>query len=102
MSLQRKCKKCNREYNYEVSANFIVFCPHCHELEQVECEYGFGPVVPCKILLGDEVIAIVTYCSSNSRKYKYDSDKFNVHKVLKNTYIDALYEAKDITTELLK
>lgn len=92
-----KCKQCNHDIEYEISGNFIVFCPDCRKYAFLLCEYGFGPVVPCKILLGQEEIAMVTYHDRNNSIYRYDSDKFHIHKVLAKTYLEALLEAKDIT-----
>lgn len=92
-----KCKHCSQEIEYEVSANFIVFCPYCKNYVFLICERGFGPVVPCRILLGREEIAKVTYEDGTRSTYRYDSDKFHLHKVLKETYYDALLEAVDLT-----
>lgn len=92
-----KCKQCNHEFEYEISSNLIVFCPYCKKYAFLLCEYGFGPVVPCKILLGQEEIATVTYHDRNNSIYRYDSDKFHIHKVLAKTYLEALLEAEDIT-----
>ena len=96
MELER-CKYCNQDVEYEISANFIVFCPHCKNYMFLLCEYGFGPVVPCRILLGKEEIATVTCDDSADNIYRYDSDKFQIHKNLNKTYYNALLEAKDIT-----
>ncbi|MDF2589982.1 MAG: hypothetical protein K0S41_3823 [Anaerocolumna sp.] len=102
MIFHRKCKSCNGEYEYEGYANLIVFCPNCYKFDYLECEYGYGPVVPCRIYLGNEEIAMVTYHNGGETKYQYDSTKFCLHKDLKNDYLEALYEARDITAQLLK
>lgn len=97
----KRCQHCNTEFEYEISGNFIVFCPHCRKCVLVECEYGYGPVVPCNIFLGKEEIATVTNHTKNVSVYRYDSDKFNIHKILSKKYLEALEEARDITAVLL-
>lgn len=101
MIFHRNCISCNGEYEYEGFANLIVFCPHCHKYNYLECEYGYGPVVPCLIYLGSEEIGIVTYHNRAETQYQYDSKKFDFHKVLKQSYLEALYEARDITAGFL-
>jgi len=97
------CQKCNTDVEYELSANFIVFCPHCRSYVFLECEYGYGPVVPCNILLGTKKIAEVVKCDTyDQRKYALQSEHFGIHIVLQHEYLDALVEAKDIITESLK
>ena len=80
----------------------IAFCPNCNSYDYLECEYGYGPVVPCKIYHGSREIGMVTYDKMDRMKYRIDSDVFNIHKVLENTYLNALYEAKDMVTDLLQ
>lgn len=99
--LKRKCERCGREYEYESHANHIVYCPHCRQYSFLECEYGYGPVVPCFICLGTDVIGTVTYNRRSNSEYRFDSDKYQVHTVLKNRSLKALEEAKDIVTEIL-
>lgn len=99
--MKRCCKKCGIEYEYELFANLILYCPNCDSYDHLECEYGYGPVVPCKIYHGGKEIAMITYDANGRNKYRVDSDKYNVHKVLEHTYLEALYEARDIITHLL-
>ena len=99
---KRQCNKCSFEYKHEGFANLIVFCPKCNTYDYLECEYGYGPVVHCRICHGNKEVAMITYDKENRNKYRIDSDVFNLHKVLENTYLDALYEAKDIISDLLQ
>ena len=96
------CKHCKQEIEYEISANFIVFCPHCKKYVFLQCEYGYGPVVPCRVLLGREEIAMITDADRRNGVYRYDSDKFDYHRTLqKKASLEALMEAKDLTGRLL-
>jgi hypothetical protein len=45
---------------------------------------------------------MVTYHNQSETQYRYDSAKYNLYKVLKYNYLEALYEARDITAQLLK
>lgn len=103
MTQKRVCPKCNADVEYELSANFMVFCPHCRSYVLLECEYGYGPVVPCNILLGAKKVAEVVTCDSyNQSQYVLQSEHFGIHIILKNMYLDALLEAKDIIAKSLK
>ncbi len=96
------CQKCNTDLEYELSANFIVFCPHCCSYVYLECEYGYGPVVPCNILLGTEIIAEVKYDTYNQNQYILQSEHFDIDIILQHKYLEALVEAKDIVAKSLK
>ena len=52
-------------------------------------------------VLGTDVIGTVTYNRRSNSEYRFDSDKYQVHTVLKNRSLKALEEAKDIVTEIL-
>ena len=80
---------------------YVYCCPRTCRQYLLECEYGYGPVVPCFICLGTDVIGTVTYNRRSNSEYRFDSDKYQVHTVLKNRSLKALEEAKDIVTEIL-
>ena len=67
----------------------------------LECEFGYGPVVPCRIYHGSKVVGMVTYNEGHEKRYRIDSDIYILHKVLENSYLEALYEAKDIFFEII-
>ena len=67
----------------------------------LECEFGYGPVVPCRICHGSKVVGMVTYNEGHEKRNRIDSDIYNLHKVLENSYLEALYEAKDIFFEII-
>jgi len=99
--MKKQCKKCNFEYEYEGFANLMVFCPCCDEFDYLSCEYGFGPVVPCRIYHGSKEVGMVSYKDSSQRGYRLESDVFDLHKELERSYLEALYEAKDMIAELI-
>ena len=100
--LKKQCEKCGFEYEYEGFANLMVFCPRCNEFDYLSCEYGFGPVVPCRIYHGKNVVGMVSYNDASERVYRIDSETYNIHEVLQRKYLEALYEAKDIISEFVK
>ena len=94
-----KCKECNYEISYTQFANFIIFCPNCLKQSYLECEYGYGPVVPCHILLGEKEIGIIT-----KRGYTYILQTLYSDKIieLEKEYLEALKEAADIIKSKLE
>lgn len=93
-----ECKYCDTKITYQPSANFIVFCPKCKRNVFLECEYGYGPVTPCDILLGYEKIGTVNV----NEKHKYYLDYKSEKIMLDKTYLEALHEASEIVKESLE
>lgn len=93
------CNYCECKTSFEICADYIVFCPVCKRLINFVCEYGYGPVTPCTIYLGDKVIGRIT----EDKNYKYWLDiKETGKKVqLKTQYLNALYESIDIMKRIL-
>ena len=88
-----RCKECNQEINFTPTVNFIVFCPNCLQYTFLECEYGYGPVVPCSILLGEKEIATVT---QQDHTYILQTQYSEEIIVLEKRYLEALKEAIEI------
>ena len=93
-----KCSYCNSEWEQEICANSISFCPNCYKYDHIECEYGYGPVTPCTVYLGSEKVGVIT-CGKNNI-YRYNSDKYDIHINLKNSYLDALHEVRNLMEKL--
>ena len=93
---KKQCENCGFEYEFEEFANLIAFCPCCNAYDHLSCDYGFGPIVPCRIYHGSNVVGEVSYNGNSQHRYRIDSDVFNLHTVLKHSYLEALYEAKDM------
>lgn len=55
--MRETCEYCGAEYTHGGGANIICFCPQCGKRNRIECEYGYGPVVPCTIYCGDSAVA---------------------------------------------
>lgn len=92
-----ECQYCNEISTYQSEANFIVFCPQCKRKIYLECEYGYGPVTPCSILLGCEKIGDVVVNDKN--QYRLDINGKQI--LLKKTYLNALEEATQIIRKML-
>lgn len=100
MSIQTiKCKYCNCEVSYAAYANFIVFCPKCKREIHFECEYGYGPVTPCVILLGEDYFGKVT--KNNKNEYLLEIMLRRKKIKLMRSYLEALYEAREIVGNML-
>lgn len=93
-----ECKYCDRKISYIPSANFMVFCPWCKSEILLECEYGYGPVTPCQILLGEEKIATV---KESNRNYFLEMESGGEKIELKEKYMGALSEASRIINNML-
>lgn len=53
------CKFCNNTVEHDVSANMILICPECKKVIKITCDYGFGPILPCDIYVGSEIVATI-------------------------------------------
>lgn len=89
-----ECRYCDCKVPYVPSANIIVFCPKCKSCIYAECEYGYGPVTPCCIYLGEEVIG--TVCVDNKNQYFLQIESSRKKIKLKKRYSEALQEATQI------
>lgn len=105
-----KCRYCNCLIEYRETANYILFCPECKKQISLICEYGFGPVTPCSVFLGNNAVAQIIEESNDYilKIYHYRDFKLpflqkrNTKTIpLKNSYLDALIESKDIIYEFL-
>lgn len=92
-----ECIYCDTKFSVEICANFSVICPCCKRNVYLECEHGFGPVTPCRIYLGEEIVGIV---ESKATSYYLNMRRKNI--TLNNTYLDAISEAQKIVREHLK
>lgn len=88
--MHTNCKECGHEIQYVPRANFIIFCPACLKYAFLQCEYGYGPVVPCQIYLGDKEIGVVTEENYNYYLTRHDTGETIP---LKQKYLEALQEA---------
>lgn len=85
------CIYCDTEFSVETCANFAVICPCCKRSIYLECEYGYGPVTPCRIYFGSMTAGIVTSCKTDYT-LNINSEKIRLNK----TYLDAIKEAEEI------
>ena len=92
-----ECQYCDEISIYHLEANFMIFCPKCKRRIYLECEYGYGPVTPCSILLGSEKIGEVVVNDKN----QYRLDINGKQTLLKKTYLEALEEATVIIRKML-
>ncbi len=96
------CGSCKTEYFIPISANFMYFCPKCREFIGYECEYGFAPITPCRIYLGEKLIGQLTGGGGNP--FRLECRSLHINKVLTKGYKNAAVyeEAKEIIKERLK
>ena len=90
------CIYCDAKFSVEIAANFSVICPCCKRRVFLECEYGYGPVTPCRIYLGNKIVGIV---DSEMNKYYLEYKRRKI--ALTKTYLDAIYEAEEIVKKRL-
>lgn len=93
-----ECKYCDNIINFSQAANFILYCPYCKREILMECEYGFGPVTPCAILLGEEKYGEVIEDLMNDYFLELNGKRIK----LKEKYLKALEEADRIVRRDLK
>lgn len=95
-----ECQYCGQRYEVEEFANMIKYCPECLKRNELSCEYGYGTVTPCYIYCGGEFIGRVTI--SGYSDYYLHSEKFMLNLKLKERYLNALNEADEIISHMLK
>lgn len=54
-----ECIYCDTRFTVEISANYSVLCPCCKAGVLFEGEHGYGPVTPCRIYLGSDILGTV-------------------------------------------
>ena len=84
------CIYCDTKFSVETYANYSVICPCCKRNIFLECEYGYGPVTPCRIYLGSETAGIV---ESEGNRYYLTTNSAKIP--LSKTYLDAIGEASE-------
>ena len=93
----RECKRCNKEFEHGVSGNMIIFCPYCKKSTGSVSEYGFGPIVPCDIYLGEKIIASMPSVN------ELILNEFGIKKTLCGNYanLEVYKEVEEIIEEVL-
>ncbi len=101
MSIQIiECRYCDCNVSYTPRTNFILFCPECKREIYLECEYGYGPVTPCSVLLGGDSMGTVTVNNKDEYSLKMESDGKQIK--LRGCYLEALHEASNIVKSILR
>ena len=90
--MDRKCNYCAKDFSHGISENMIIYCPYCKKCTGSISDYGFGPIVPCDVYLGDKIIA------SMPSMNELVSVEFGIKKVLSGTYanLEIYQEAEKI------
>ena len=87
--IECKCGYCGEIYKFELTANYITFCPRCKKYDISECEYGYGAIVPCNINIGGDVVGEINF---DDGCYKLSVPFLDINERLSNGE-DTLYEA---------
>ncbi|MBO6129409.1 MAG: hypothetical protein J6P79_11005 [Pseudobutyrivibrio sp.] len=97
-----ECKTCGNTFSSPAAGNAIYLCPKCKAYVSCICDYGFGPITPCSIFLGEEEIA--TIIEPERLKYKLHSDELGIDIMLTKGYknLEVYKEASSIIDEALK
>ncbi len=84
-----------------LSANYICLCPTCRKLNGCECEYGYGPITPCEIYLGEKFIGQILY---KNGEYRLECEDMGLNVSLTKDYanLGAYQEAVDIIRNMMK
>lgn len=94
----RRCRNCNKDFEHGISGNMILFCPYCRKCAGSISDYGFGPITPCDVYLGNRIIA------SMPTMHELISKEFGIRRTLHGRYTDleVYHEVEEIITERLK
>lgn len=82
MKQEVRCRYCGEAFAYETVANMILYCQKCQRHLLTECEYGFGPVTPCTVYLGEKEIARIVL----KDRYVLVSEYFDFERELTGGY----------------
>ena len=99
---QLECKHCGYSYSAPITGNDIYLCPKCKTYISCLCDYGFGPIVPCNIFLGENIIATIE--EHKRLEYQLKSDALGIDIALTKGYknLEVYHEASDIIIDALK
>ena len=97
-----KCSECEREYVVPLKANFMYFCPECKEYNGCECEYGFAPITPCYVFVGDKEIGTIS--GGGRESFYLISDKYSIDMKLSKGYknLEVYHEAVSIIKKYIE
>lgn len=100
--MEEKCNSCGEKFIHGISANMIVFCPHCRKTTGSVSDYGFGPITPCDIYLGDQIVGHII--GRNSGEYRLVSDHFGLDMKLSREYkeLSVYHEAEDVIEKMIR
>ncbi|SCZ77382.1 hypothetical protein SAMN02910350_00707 [Pseudobutyrivibrio xylanivorans] len=98
---QLHCKKCGCEFSGAIAGNAIYLCPKCKEYVSCICDYGFGPITPCSIFLGEKEIARIE--ERERTKYQLKSAALGLDVALTKGYknLEVYKEASKIVSQAL-
>lgn len=94
------CKQCGASYDAPTTGNTIYICPNCFSLVGSLSDYGFGPITPCEIMLGDREIGKIT----GGPAYHLQCRELGINTNLSGKYknLEVYKEATDIVIGKLK
>ena len=102
---QLKCNNCKYTYSAPTTANAIYICPNCNKYAGCECEYGYGPITPCNIFVGEKEVAVIEAVKMEGpTSYYLQSDILELKKVLRKGYsnLEVYKEAAEIIEDYLQ
>lgn len=83
-----RCNPCNKRFSLDIKnhpgkGTLIAFCPYCRKFMKSYCEYGFGPIEPCDIFVGEEAVATLI---KSEDIYYIKSDNYKINHPLEKGY----------------
>lgn len=96
--VDRRCHRCGNKYKYEDVLNVIAFCSRCRKIYVSKCEYGYGPITPCKIYLSEDIIGEVDVDSNGV--YNLSVPMLKIFEKLESKD-DPLTESENIVVKLI-
>lgn len=95
-----RCKHCGWQQPYRPrGANFILLCPDCRAVLELECEYGYGPVTPCPIYWREQEVGRVV--TRPGQTYWLEAPALPAPRRLAGRSLAALEEGAEIARTLL-
>ena len=99
ITIRCSCQACGNKFESTIfGANSLFICPFCGSKAGSISDYGFGPIVPCVVLVGNDIVGEIRKNDMHKYVLLFNRKEF----VLKSGYreLECYSEAAEIVSRL--